>query len=318
MTRLGAASALVALSVAACSASDTDITVGVYSALPFNIDGAMRAVCIEVESRGLPTQRVVASVQPGVPPRRLFDFRVTPRDEDLSQPITVRVVARTRVGCALGMELARQTRVMHFIPAEQTRETMVFGDPDVPTPGNDGGVDTAPDVPVVPVDAPPMGSCPAGQSMCGAMCTNVRIDPRNCGGCGSVCPDTTYCVNGACSCPVNQFLCDMRRCTDPRYDPDWCGPGSCGRRCPDVSNGTRLCESGRCVYTCNDGYEPVGGTCVHCGRVAEPFCDRPIPCESGLTPCDGVCRDLQTDAQHCGSCTIACAAGHPCSGGICR
>lgn len=302
--------ALPLLAVGGCATEATDIIVGVYSSLPFNADATVRGVCIDVESRGLPVQRVVASVPAGVPPRRLFDFRIIPRDDDLSQPVTVTVVARTRPGCSAGLEVARTSRAVRFIPGERVRETFVLGgDPPPPT---DAGPDVArPDVPVTP-------GCPAGQALCAGACTNTRIDPRNCGGCGMVCRDTMYCVNGACVCPAGQAVCDGMRCTDPRFDPDWCGPGTCGGRCPAVTNGTRLCQSGRCVYTCNDGFEPLGGMCVRCGFAGDPPCDRPMPCNVGLTACEGLCRDLQVDRAHCGTCALACPAGRNCVAGVCR
>jgi hypothetical protein len=256
----------------ACATEVTDITVGVYSALPFASDNAVRAVCVDVSSRGLPTQRVLAQVPGGVPPRHLFDFRITPRDDDLSQPIHLTVVARTRAGCTMGIEVARASRVLRFIPNERTRETVVLGEPDPPP------------------DGASMNPCPAGQTLCSGVCTNTRYDPRNCGACGVVCNASMYCMNGGCVCPAGQFLCDGMRCTDPRYDPDWCGVSTCGGRCPTVANGTRFCNAGRCVYTCNDNYEPFGGMCVHCGLAGEPICDRPMPCVPGLVVCDGYCR----------------------------
>lgn len=275
----------LALGLVACGGTETDITVGIYSTLPFPSDSAIRGVCIDVTSRGLPTQRVFAQVQSGVPPRHILDFRITPRDQDLSPPITVTVVARTRGGCSMGVEVARVSRVVRFIPGEQTRESFVLGGAEAPTPA-DAGVD----VPAVSPDVPTAPGCPQGQLLCAGACTNPRFDPRNCGACGVMCSASMYCANGGCVCPANQYLCDGTRCTDPRYDPDWCGPSTCGGRCPAIPNGTRLCNFGRCVYTCNDGYEPSGGTCVHCGLAGEIACDRPMPCGPGLVVCSGYCR----------------------------
>lgn len=39
-------------------------------------------------------------------------------------------------------------------------------------------------------------------------------------------------------------------------------------------------------------------------------------CASGLTRCDGVCVDLQTDRSNCGACQKPCASG-VCAGGVC-
>ncbi len=309
--RLAAALA-AALSARACATDETDIVVGVYSALPFNNDAQMRGVCIEIESRGLAPQRVVAPVPAGVPPRWLFDFRIVPRDDDLSQPVTVTVVGRTRAGCSQGLELARRARAVRFIPGQRVRETFVLGGGADPV--TDGGVD----VPVTGPDAAGPCDCPAGQACCGGACTSTRYDPRNCGGCGMVCGETTFCVNGACVCPAGQSLCDGRRCTDPRSDPDWCGPGTCGGPCQAVANGTRGCQNGQCVYTCNDDYVPVGGRCAHCGMVNEPLCNRATPCAPGLTPCGESCRNLAVDRNHCGACNAQCAPTQSCAGATCR
>ena len=43
-------------------------------------------------------------------------------------------------------------------------------------------------------------TCPVGEIMCGATCTNPQSDPKNCGTCGNVCPSTSpACANGLCS-----------------------------------------------------------------------------------------------------------------------
>jgi len=41
-------------------------------------------------------------------------------------------------------------------------------------------------------------------------------------------------------------------------------------------------------------------------------------CASGQSDCSGVCRDLQSDAQNCGTCGNACAAGFTCQAGSCK
>jgi hypothetical protein len=101
------AALLFAAALTACAADETDVYLSVYSALSFDSESTLRGVCIEVQSRGLAPQRVVAPVSPGIPPRKILEFRIVPRDEDLSQPITVTVVARTRTSCSQGLELAR-------------------------------------------------------------------------------------------------------------------------------------------------------------------------------------------------------------------
>ncbi len=308
------AALLFAAALTACAADETDVYLSVYSALSFDSESTLRGVCIEVQSRGLAPQRVVAPVSPGIPPRKILEFRIVPRDEDLSQPITVTVVARTRTSCSQGLELARRSRVVRFIPNERVSEAFVLGGAADPTP--DGGVADAPVTPLP--DVPPAGGCPAGLSLCGGACTNVRFDPRNCGGCGMVCPDTTYCVNGACTCPAGQSLCNGRRCTDPRSDPDWCGPSGCGRPCQAVPDGMRGCQAGRCVYTCNVNFTPTVGGCTHCGLVNEPPCDPPSPCAPGLAFCAGLCRNFNIDRNHCGACNAQCPPSLNCISAACR
>lgn len=41
-------------------------------------------------------------------------------------------------------------------------------------------------------------------------------------------------------------------------------------------------------------------------------------CDAGLSNCSGVCVDLPSNVDHCGSCTIRCGAGMTCMGGSCR
>ena len=43
----------------------------------------------------------------------------------------------------------------------------------------------------------------------------------------------------------------------------------------------------------------------------------PITCGTNETSCDLGCFDLNTSAQHCGSCTNACPSGRACAGGTC-
>jgi len=40
-------------------------------------------------------------------------------------------------------------------------------------------------------------------------------------------------------------------------------------------------------------------------------------CPTGVVSCGGVCRNLMTDANHCGACNTACGAGNMCSAGRC-
>jgi hypothetical protein len=45
--------------------------------------------------------------------------------------------------------------------------------------------------------------CPAGSTVCGSFCSNVRGDPENCGKCGVVCPHGQICDLGACTAGIS-------------------------------------------------------------------------------------------------------------------
>src|SRR5690348_4214445 len=50
--------------------------------------------------------------------------------------------------------------------------------------------------------------CAKGQLCCGGLCVNPQNDPNNCGKCGGVCPSKGNCVNGVCTCPAGQSVCN--------------------------------------------------------------------------------------------------------------
>ena len=65
------------------------------------------------------------------------------------------------------------------------------------------------------------------------------------------------------------------------------------------------------IVGCCEGnvYVECTGTCCLCGGVQ---------CEPSETCCDDVCVDLQTDHDHCNSCTIACGVDQECCAGECK
>src|SRR5262249_35222616 len=96
------------------------------------------------------------------------------------------------------------------------------------------------------------------------------------------------CLTGKCECPVYQTYCGgaTASCV-AAVDPANCG--GCGTTC----GAGMYCSSGTCQTTC-------------------------LP---SLTACanDHSCSDLQSDNNHCGSCTTKCdaTAGMGCLGGQC-
>jgi hypothetical protein len=49
--------------------------------------------------------------------------------------------------------------------------------------------------------------CGPGQVACGGQCSNLATDPKNCGGCGNVCPTGQQCTAGSVSCGPGQVAC---------------------------------------------------------------------------------------------------------------
>ncbi len=79
-----------------------------------------------------------------------------------------------------------------------------------------------------------------------SVCVDTDRDPKNCGTCGTVCPDTSTCQGGECQCFINEELCpgtfgDDLVCVDTDRDPKNCG--ACGTACPAESS----CVDGQCV-----------------------------------------------------------------------
>jgi hypothetical protein len=106
---------------------------------------------------------------------------------------------------------------------------------------------------------PCQGCCPPGFTRCGAQCVNRINDPRNCGGCGNVCP-SSICTNGSCApCPAELTPCggmwiDLNK--------NRLNCGSCGNTC------TQCCYNGTCGVntTCSDGS-------TGCCPTGFPFCE---------------------------------------------
>jgi hypothetical protein len=160
-------------------------------------------------------------------------------------------------------------------------------------------------------------------------CVDTGSDPRNCGGCGVVCPaNTSHCVGGRCLCgaslPCGPGLrcagtgaaaacqCDTTSCTGccltaPLFCHDGTVPTACGaggRACvacdPALAN---RCAAGEC--RCGSG-PPCGAgqRCAGSGATASCICDG-VSCPGGC--CAGANCQSSTDA-HCGRGGRACAA----------
>lgn len=142
-------------------------------------------------------------------------------------------------------------------------------------------------------------ACEEGEDCCGFECISVMDDPDNCGACGNTCATDESCVDGACtcgdsSCNLGERCCSSganQSCINTQVDINNCG--ACGEVCANEE----LCVRGLCVC------ESPGGT-QQCGE--------------DDTCCPGAgCRNLDTDALHCGACGVICGAGESCVDGAC-
>jgi len=198
--------------------------------------------------------------------------------------------------------------------------------------------------------------CPTAQSACGTACTEVQVDPSNCGTCGNVCAPANaspMCASGSCgisACNAGFGNCDnngANGCETSLTSVANCG--ACGNVC-STANATAACSSGACaIGSCNVGFANCDGSaangceintnsdvhnCGACGNTCATNNDTPAcssgscsigSCTAGFANCDnnagnGCEVNTQTDAINCGTCGNVCstANGTPaCTQGAC-
>jgi hypothetical protein len=168
--------------------------------------------------------------------------------------------------------------------------------------------------------------CP-GAILCGEKCTNVMVDPANCGQCGAACADGQLCSKGLCgvACAGGTTQCG-NTCVDALTDHENCG--ECGKIC----SAGEVCSQGKCALECFGGSTQCGTFCVdvqndpaNCGACgtackAGEVCAKGacgLTCLGGASQCGNACVDLQNDPANCGKCGTQCKNGEVCSTGIC-
>jgi hypothetical protein len=143
-------------------------------------------------------------------------------------------------------------------------------------------------------------TCAAQGTNCGTIAdgcgTQIRCGPDSCGAGYSCIDNVCRCADGTAVCP-----------------PGGSSPTCCqsGQVCKD-GNGPcctplAACPDGKNCGTMSDGC----GSQIRC---------EPDSCGDGDTCCSGQCvnLNLQTDANHCGSCTNACLQNETCLSGACH
>jgi len=147
-----------------------------------------------------------------------------------------------------------------------------------------------------PIDA---ASCPG--TVCGALCTDLKTDPKNCGTCGKEVCHNEACAGGAPVCAGGLRPCGGATgclgCKNLNSDPANCG--ACGKACAS----TEVCMPGsggaKCV-TATTG-SGCSGTLTRCPATGSP----------------AGCVDLNKDITNCGACGKNCSPGEYCVTGVC-
>ena len=157
------------------------------------------------------------------------------------------------------------------------------------------------------VETAVVGGCPGGFADCGPGATgcqtDLATDVDDCGACGAVCGSENAiasCVDGKCV-----LQCDAGFADCNHLAVDGC----------EVNIGTDVGHCGACTTACGDAHATASCTAGACA----------LACQPGFGDCNGVnadgCEvDLETTADHCGSCGVACALLNDtptCRSGVC-
>lgn len=207
----------------------------------------------------------------------------------------------------------------------------------LPPPPPDASADrSAPPIPRDAGSVPDTGPCPAGETDCNGVCTNLQHDPASCGACGRACRDGDACVRGECvcegdgpgvmACTGSDGRCEVVDTLNSRED--------CGS-CDNVCAAGMICAGGEC--RCPDGLLLCDGECIdpqsdnqNCGacgvvcRFADARCTSSVSCSAGacvdtcdpLCPCPSGCADLDSDPNNCGGCGDVVLPGRVCIDGV--
>jgi len=138
--------------------------------------------------------------------------------------------------------------------------------------------------------------CGSGKTQCGATCTSITNDPKNCGKCGVACGMYEVCTAGSCSysCSTGETLCNA--------PPE----GGAGEDGGDAATGKDAAGESGAKDAATDG---SGGAK-----------DASAEAAAGDAGGDGgapYCANTNTDNDNCGACGMACGPNHQCNGGIC-
>jgi hypothetical protein len=118
-------------------------------------------------------------------------------------------------------------------------------------------------------------TCTSGYSDCNLGCIDEENDPNNCGTCGKQCTgpanSTVKCATGNCgwACDPTFRQCPDSTCDNVNTDVSHCGSSctDCSTASPPPANGTDVCSSGTCDFTCSAGFVKCEAT-LSCSALA--------------------------------------------------
>ena len=132
---------------------------------------------------------------------------------------------------------------------------------------------------------------------------DASADTKNCGHCGSVCPNlpnaSPACVNSLCTagmCANGFGDCDLKpgNGCEAALATDTSNCGACGKGCKSI-NGNAVCAMGACTLTCTQGFSDCNND-----------------------PSDGCEANFKIDPKNCGACGVVCPLNTPyCNTSMC-
>ena len=198
-----------------------------------------------------------------------------------------------------------------------------------------------------------VNSCETGYFLYDGIC--IESSGEQCGSVDNICGPHQHCNRSTSTCVCDDGYTDCDGvCYDLKTSASHCN--SCNVSC-NVELAQNTCDGGVCAFNCMQGYvktqdgtgcEPqicengqtkcngldflicennawkTSETCTTTVNNAVAACDNVsgcgFACKPDYTNCDGVCYDLTSNKEHCGSCTNACNvadASNSCTSGSC-